>query len=174
MILALYIHAIINFIKIFTFHAKEETENLIAEHNKDRGKRVLQKTLAKELTILVHGEEKYNAAVDASNILFNGGIQDLINLDDTTFLEVFDGMDKSQVSRTELEAGIPVLDLLSEKTNVFPSKSEARKMIQGGGVKINKEKVETHELVVNTNHLVKNKYIILQKGKGKYNLCSVN
>jgi tyrosyl-tRNA synthetase len=164
----------LSWIKIFTFLSKEETESLIAEHGKDPGKRALQKTLAKELTTIVHSEEDYLAAVETSTVLFNGGLKELTQLDEATFLDVFDGVQQFSVSKSELEKGTGVLELLAEKTTVFPSKSEARKMIQGGGVSINKEKVESHELIVNSSHLINHKYIIIQKGKKNYYLCSVN
>jgi tyrosyl-tRNA synthetase len=163
-----------NFVKIFTFLSQKETEDLIAEHNKDKGKKVLQKVLAKELTVMVHNEEDYAAAVETSNILFNGTIVDLSNLDDGTFLDVFDGVPQFSILKTEIQNGLGVLDLLAEKTNIFPSKGEARKMIQGGGVSINKEKVSGQELIINTEALIKDKYIVVQKGKKNYYLCSVN
>jgi tyrosyl-tRNA synthetase len=163
-----------NWVKIFTFFSKEETETLIAEHDKDPGKRVLQKTLASELTRLVHSQADLDAAVEASAVLFNGGMPELLKLDETTFLEIFEGVPQYTLSRGDLDKGTGVIDLLAEKTNVFPSKSEARKMIQGGGVSINKQKVETPESVVDTSHLIRDKYIIIQKGKKNYFLCSVN
>lgn len=163
-----------NYIRIFTFLPKEEVERLCAEHEQDPGKRILQKTLAKELTTLVHSEADYTAALDASKILFSGGLSELKALDDTTFLDIFDGVQQFEISRSDLESGISVTDLLAEKTTVFPSKSEARKLIQGGGLSINKEKVESHELRITMDHLLKNKYLVIQKGKKNYYLCSVN
>ena len=163
-----------NYIKMFTFLTKEEVDSLTLEQDADPGKRVLQKRLAKELTCMVHSEELYNAALETSTILFNGGLKELSNLDETTFLDVFEGVPHYTILKTELEQGTGILEFLTEKTQVFPSKSEARKMIQGGGVSINKEKIESHELVVNENHLIKNKYLIIQKGKKNYYLCSVN
>lgn len=163
-----------NWIYIFTFFSKEETDALVAEHEKDPGKRLLQKTLAKELTTLVHSEQDYTTAVEASSILFNGTINDLTQLSDDLFLDIFDGVPQFKVLRSELESGTGVLELLAEKTNVFPSKSEARKMVQGGGVSINKEKIESHEQTIGITHLINNKYIIIQKGKKNYYLCSVD
>ena len=163
-----------NWIKIFTFFSKEETENMIADHKQDPGKRILQKSLAKELTTLVHSDEDLKNAIDASSVLFNGGLNELTGLDEQTFLDVFDGLPQFTVTKTELENGTGVLELLSEKTSVFPSKGEARKMILGGGVSINKTKVESHDLIVNTSHLINNKYIVIQKGKKNYYLCSIN
>lgn len=163
-----------NYIRIFTFLPKEEVERLCAEHEQDPGKRILQKTLAKELTTLVHSEADYTAALDASKILFSGGLSELKALDDATFLDIFDGVQQFEISRSDLETGISVTDLLAEKTTVFPSKSEARKLIQGGGLSINKEKIESHELRITLDHLLKNKYLVIQKGKKNYYLCSVN
>ena len=163
-----------NWIKIFTFLTKEEIDTLTAEHEKDPGKRILQKTLAKELTSLVHSEEDYNAAVEASSVLFNGELKDLSKLDEETFLEIFEGVPQFNINKSELEGTINVLDFLAEKTQVLPSKSEARKLIQGGGISINKSKVDTHELLLNTSFLINNKYILIQKGKKNYFLCTVN
>lgn len=163
-----------NWIKIFTFFSKEETEGIIAEHQKDPGKRILQKALARELTSLVHSVEDYNSAVEASGVLFNGGMRELSQLDEATFLDIFDGVQQFSVNRSDIEKGTGVLEFLAEKTTVFPSKGEARKMVQGGGVSINKEKVESLDLVINTHHLIKNKYLIIQKGKKNYYLCRFN
>jgi len=163
-----------NWIKIFTFLTKEEIDTLTAEHEKDPGKRILQKTLAKELTSLVHSEEDYNAAVEASSVLFNGELKDLSKLDEETFLEIFEGVPQFNINKSELEGTINVLDFLAEKTQILPSKSEARKLIQGGGISINKSKVDTHELLLNTSFLINNKYILIQKGKKNYFLCTVN
>jgi tyrosyl-tRNA synthetase len=162
------------YIKVFTFLPKEDIERLIAEHDTDPGKRTLQKTLAKEITCLVHSEADHDAAVETSKILFNGGLKELTDLDEGTFLELFDGVPQFPISKSELDNSINVLDMLAEKTTVFPSKSEARKMILGGGVSINKEKVESHELSLNASHLIHNKYLIIQKGKKNYYLCNVN
>lgn len=163
-----------NFIKTFTFLSKEETDSLISVHETDAGKRVLQKALAKELTIMVHSEADYHSAVETSKVLFDGTIIDLSNLDEETFLDVFEGVPQFQLAKSEIETGIAVLDLLAEKTQIFPSKGEARKMIQGGGVSINKEKVSGHEVLINASSLIKNKYIVVQKGKKNYFLCNVN
>lgn len=163
-----------NFIKIFTFLSKEEIENLIAEHKKDPGKRVLQKALARELTVMVHGEEDHKLAIETSKVLFDGSLNDLSRLDESTFLDVFDGVPQFEVSKDEIAGGVGVIDFLAEKTKVFPSKGEARKMIQGGGVSINKEKVSDIETKVNSTFLINNRYILIQKGKKNYYLCSVN
>jgi tyrosyl-tRNA synthetase len=161
-------------IKTFTFLSREEIESLTAEHEKDSGKRVLQKTLAKELTCLVHGTEDYDAALEASTILFNGGISELTRLDDATFLEIFDGVPRFSINGPDIEKGTGILDLLAEQTKVFPSKGEARKMIQGGGVSLNKEKIHSPDLLVNSSHLIKNRYLLIQKGRRNYYLCAID
>ncbi|MCE3229383.1 MAG: tyrosine--tRNA ligase [Bacteroidetes bacterium] len=163
-----------NYIKIFTFLSKEEIDLLIAEHDKDPGKNVLQKALAKEITTMVHSKEDYESALETSKILFDGTIVDLAKLDEETFLDIFNGVPQYSVSKQEIENGVGILDLLAEKTKIFPSKGEARKMIQGGGVSINKEKVSSHEALINASALIKNKYLLVQKGKRNYYLCSVN
>lgn len=163
-----------NFIKVFTFLSQEEIENLIVEHDKDPGKRILQKTLAKELTCLVHSEEDYLGAIETSSVLFNGSIEDLAKLGEETFLDVFDGVPQFSLTKSDVEDSINVLDLLAEKTNVLPSKSEARKMIQGGGISINKEKINSPDHVINATTLINTKYIIIQKGKKNYYLCCIN
>lgn len=163
-----------NYIKMFTFLSKDEVETLIADHDKDPGKRLLQKRLAQELTCLVHSQELYNAAVETSMLLFNGGLAELQKLDEATFLDVFDGVPQYKGLKPELEKGIAILDFLTVNMQVFPSKSEARKMIQGGGVSLNKQKVESVEMMITESHLINNRYIIVQKGKKNYYLWSVN
>lgn len=162
-----------DYIKFFTFLEKVTIENLIAEHDKNPGSRLLQKTLAKELTVLVHGEGEYELALKTSKILFEGDIQQLATLSEETFLDVFNGVPQFEIKQDELEKGLPVLDLLSINTNIFPSKGEARKMIQGGGMSINKTKIENHDLIVDNHYLINNKYLILQKGKKNYFLCNI-
>lgn len=163
------------YLKIFTFLSKEEIEALAAEHAKDPGMRPLQKKLAEEVTVMVHGREAYDAAVAASKILFsNSAVDELHALDERTLLDVFEGVPRFEVSRADLEAGIPVLDFLAEKTSVFPSKGEARKMIQGNGVSINKEKISDPTMTIGKEHLLGDKYILAQRGKKNYYLISVN
>ena len=162
------------YIKYFTFLDEDTVIQLIDEHGKNPGARVLQKTLAKELTLLVHGENEYNLAVETSKILFEGDIQQLAQLNEETFLDVFNGVPQHALNREDLEKGIPVLDLLTGSTGIFPSKGEARKMIVGGGISINKQKIEAHELLVNGAYLINNKYLIIQKGKKNYFLCHIS
>ena len=163
-----------NFIKIFTFLSKNTIEELIMDHDKDPGKRVLQKALSKEITTTVHGQANYLSAIETSSILFNGNISDLFNLNEDTFLDVFDGVPQFNLNRKELEKEINVLDFLVEKTSIMPSKSEAKKLILGGGISINKVKTESHEYNISSAHLINNKYILIQKGKRNYYLCIVN
>ena len=159
------------YIKIFTTLSKEEVAELVAEQAKDPGLRPLQKRLAKEVTIMVHSEEDYNMAVEASGILFGKSTKDsLLKLDERTFLDVFAGVPTYEISKAELTTGIGVLDLLTEKAPVFPSKGDLRRNIQGGGVSIDKEKVTDPNLVVNESFLVNGKYLLAQKGKKDYSL----
>ena len=162
------------YLKIFTFLSREEIEALAAEHAKDPGMRPLQKRLAEEVTVMVHGREAYDAAVAASKILFsNSAVEELHALDEQTLLDVFEGVPRFEISRKKLEEGIPVLDFLAVDTAVFPSKAEARKMIQGNGVSINKEKVTDPAMTVGTDLLLGGKYILAQRGKKSYYLISV-
>lgn len=163
-----------NYIRIFTLFTKEEIEKLETEHATAPHLRTLQKALAKDITIRVHSEDDYNAAVEASQILFNGTLDDLAKLSEELFLDIFDGVPQFEISKKEIETGVLAVDLLSEKTQVFPSKGEARKMIQGGGVLINKVKVEDVELKISASHLINNKYILIQKGKKNYFVIKVN
>ena len=162
------------YIRIFTLFSKEEVEKLEAEHATAPHLRTLQKALAKDITIRVHSEADYNSAIEATQILFNGTLEDLAKLSEDLFLDIFDGVPQFEISKKEIETGIPVIDLLAEKTQVFPSKGEARKMIQGGGVLVNKAKVEDIELKVSATHLINNKYILVQKGKKNYFVIKAN
>lgn len=162
-----------NFIKVFTFLPQSTINDLISEHDKDPGKRILQKTLTKEITCMVHSEADYNAAIETSTILFTGNIADLSNLSEETFLDVFDGVPQVNVKKNDLASSLNVIDFLAEKTQVLPSKSEARKLIQGGGISINKTKIESVDLIINSSFLINNKYILIQKGKKTYFLCVV-
>lgn len=156
------------YIRYFTLLSKEEIEALDAEHDKAPHLRVLQKALAKDITIRVHSEADYFSAVEASEILFKGTVEQLGNLDEQTFLDVFDGVPLFEINKEELSAGINFVDFLTATTTIFPSKGEARKMIQGGGVLLNKQKVESETLNVTKEHLINNKYLLVQKGKKNY------
>ncbi len=154
------------YLKIFTFLTEEEISRLAEEHAADPGARPMQKRLARELTVMVHSEKDYEAAVAASEILFsNKAAEALHTLDERTLLDVFEGVPVFTVSRAELDAGIPVLDLLAVKSQVFPSKGEARKMLQQGGVSINKEKMTDPAALIDAGALLGGKYIHVQKGK---------
>ncbi len=162
------------FIRIFSLKGREEIESLEAEHLKAPHLRLLQKELAKEITIRVHSENDYNAAVEASEILFGKGTaESLLNLSENDLLSVFEGVPQVKISKEEMNSGINVIEFFSDKTQIFPSRGEARKMLQGGGVLINKTKVEDPELNVNAEHLMKGKYLLAQKGKKNYYLVTV-
>lgn len=157
------------YIKIFTMLSKEEIDALIAEHQQAPHLRTLQKRLAKEVTIMVHSEEDYNAAVEASGILFgNATSEALKNLDEETLLSVFEGVPQFNVALSALDNGCKVIDLLTEHAAVFPSKGELRKLIQSGGVSINKEKVASTDEEIKSDKLLNNKYLLVQKGKKNY------
>ena len=159
------------YIKIFTSLSREEIEALIAEHAEAPHLRVLQKRLAKEVTIMVHSEEDYNAAVEASGILFGNATSEVLHkLDEATLLAVFEGVPQFEVSRDLLAGGVKAVDLLAEHTAVFASKGEMRKLVQGGGVSLNKEKLAAFDQVITTSDLVADKYLVVQRGKKNYYL----
>ena len=159
------------YIKIFTSLSKEEIDALTAEHEQAPHLRVLQKRLAKEVTIMVHSEADYNAAVEASGILFGNATSDALKkLDEETLLSVFEGVPQFEVSKAEIEAGIKAVDLLTEKAAVFPSKGEMRKLVQGGGVSLNKEKLGAFDQVITAADLLDEKYLLIQRGKKNYYL----
>ncbi|MBN1986511.1 MAG: tyrosine--tRNA ligase [Prolixibacteraceae bacterium] len=162
------------YIKVFTLLPKEEIDALIEQHREAPHARILQKKLAEEVTVMVHSKEDYEMAVEASQILFGKGTaEQLRKLNESTFLSVFEGVPQFAVSRTEIDAGVNVIDLLAEKTDVFPSKGELRRTIQGNGLSINKDKITDPELNINSNFLIGGKYILAQKGKKNYYLIIV-
>ena len=162
----------VKYIKIFTMLSKEEIESASAAHSEAPHQRILQKLLAKEITIMVHGQEEYEKAVSASDILFGNATSDSLKaLDERTFLQVFDGVPMFGLDADKLPLNI--IDLLSVETAVFPSKGECRKMIQGGGVSINKDKVADINAVVGQESLIDGKYILAQRGKKNYYLINV-
>lgn len=157
------------YIKIFTLLPKNEVEALVAQQIEAPHLRPLQKKLAELVTVMVHGQEAYNTAVEASQILFGQGTTDTLKkMDEATLLSVFEGVPTFNIAKTDLEAGVKVVDLLAETSQVFPSKGEARKTIQAGGVSINKCKVESHEAVADASMLLNGKYLLVQKGKKNY------
>ncbi|WP_300286797.1 tyrosine--tRNA ligase [uncultured Alistipes sp.] len=162
------------YIRIFTVLDRETIESLIASHRQAPHLRELQKTLAREVTCMVHSEEEYRKAVEASSILFGGATAEALRgIDERTFLQVFDGVPQFEVPRSVIEGGVGVLSLCTEHASVFPSKGEARKLIQGGGVSINKEKVASVEAEVSAADLLSDKYLLVQKGKKNYFLIVV-
>ncbi len=159
------------YLKIFTFLSQEEIAALAEEHAANPGARPMQKRLAKELTEMVHSEEAYNSAVAASEILFSPkAAEALHNVNEKTLLEVFEGVPMFDIALSDLEAGVPLIDLVAVKSQVFPSKGEARKMIQQGGVSVNKEKVTDPNATIGKDALLGGKYIHVQKGKKNHYL----
>jgi tyrosyl-tRNA synthetase len=157
-----------NWIKIFTLKSKEEIEAIIAEHDLAPHQRIVQKALAKDITIRTHDEESYETAIKTSDLLFgNGSIEFLDSLDHEEVLDVFEGIPQYKIAKASLEAGKNIVDLLAE-TSIFPSKGEARKMIQGGGVLLNKEKAQDAEQLIVLNDLINYRYLLFQKGKKNY------
>ena len=160
------------YIKIFTMLDRETIESAIEEHRQDPGRRFLQQLLAKEVTIMIHGETEYANALAASKMLFgNSTSEELRKLDEKTFLAVFNGVPTFDVPKSELPCNI--LDFLAVKTGVFPSKGEARKMTAGGGVSINKDKVTDINYEVSEKDIMDGKYILAQKGKKNYFIINV-
>lgn len=163
-----------NWIKIFTLKSQAEIDAIIAEHAAAPHTRAVQKALAKDITIRTHSEADYETAVKTSEFLFgNGSLSFLAELTHDAVLDVFDGIPHYELAKADLEAGINIVDLLAQHTQIFPSKSEARKMTQGGGVSINKEKVASADLVVDVSALINGKYIVAQRGKKNYYLIIV-
>ena len=159
------------YIKIFTSLPKEEIDALIEEHEQAPHMRALQKRLAKEVTVMVHSEEDYNAAVEASGILFgNATSEALKKLDEDTLLSVFEGVPQFEVAKADIEAGIKAVNLFAEKAAVFASKGEMRKLVQGGGVSLNKEKLAAFDQEITSADLLDGKYLLVQRGKKNYYL----
>lgn len=162
------------YIKVFTLMDKSSIDNLIEEHRREPHLRKLQKTLAREITVMVHSREDFQSAVDASDILFgNATAETLRKLDESTFLSVFEGVPQFQVPFDQFNNGITFSILAVEKAPVFASKGELRRMVQGGGVGINKEKVMDAELILNQSNLINGKYLLIQKGKKNYSIVRV-
>ncbi len=160
------------YIKIFTLLDKDTIEAAITGHRQDPGRRELQKLLAKEITVMIHGEDEYGKAVQASGMLFgNSTSEELRKLDERTFLAVFSGVPTFDIQKDELPCNI--LDFLAVKTGVLPSKGEARKMLQGGGISINKDKVSDIARTVDSADIIDGKYILVQKGKKNYFIINV-
>lgn len=159
------------YIKIFTALDKEEIDALVTAHAAAPHLRTLQKRLAEEVTVMVHSHEDYKAAVDASNILFGNATSDALKkLDEDTLLAVFDGVPQFRFEKILLEAGVKAIDLLTDVAAVFPSKGEMRKLVQSGGVSINKEKLANQDETIGLHNLLNDKYLLIQKGKKNYYL----
>ena len=161
------------YIKIFTSLDKPTVDALIEEHHQDPGRRTLQRRLAEEVTVMVHSQEDLDMAKEASNILFGKATKEnLLKLDEQTLLDVFSGVDKYTIDRSQL--GQPAVDLFNlDGMKIFPSKSEMRKLVKGGGVSLNKEKLAAFDQVVGTDDLIDGKYLLVQKGKKNYSLLIV-
>ena len=162
------------YIKIFTDLSREEIDALCEEQAAAPHLRPLQKRLAKEVTVMVHSIEDYDAAVEASTILFgNATSEALKRLDEPTLLAVFDGVPQFEISKTALAEGIKAVDLFTDHAAIFPSKGEMKKLVQAGGISVNKEKLAAYDEVLNLDSLLDEKYLLVQKGKKNYFFCIV-
>ena len=160
------------YIKIFTSLDKETIDALVEEHKQDPGRRILQKRLAEEVTVMVHSQEALDMAIEASNILFGKSTKEALEkLDEQTFLDVFDGVPHFDITSDVL--GQPAVEIFTQAAQVFPSKGEMRKMVQGGGVSLNKEKLSAFDRPVTSDDLIDGKYLLVQKGKKNYFLLTV-
>jgi len=161
------------YIKIFTLLGREEVEALIAEHSLDPSRRQLQRRLGEEVTVMVHGREEYEKALAATEILFGKATKEsLLKLDEKTLLAVFSGVPHFEVARAEA-VGAKAVDLFAEKTQCFASKGEMRKLVQGGGVSLNKEKLSAFDKTITEEDLLDGKYLLVQRGKKNYYLITV-
>ena len=162
------------YIRIFTDLTREEIEALEAEQAADPGQRPLQRRLAREITVMVHSQQDYDMAVEASQILFSNKAKETLHrIDEQTLLAVFEGVPQFEIDRALIEAGTPLNVLLTEHAAVFPSKGEMRKLTAGGGVSINKEKIADAAMPASTSMLLNDKYILAQRGKKNYYLLIV-
>jgi tyrosyl-tRNA synthetase len=163
------------YIKIFTVLNQTEIEDIISAHNKTPHERILQRRLAEEVTVMVHSHEDYNAAVEASQILFGKGTtESLKKMGESTFLSVFEGVPVFEVKMEILKNGVTIVDLCAEYSQVFASKGELRRLVQGGGLSLNKTKIDNPEMVVGPESLLNSKYLLVQKGKKNYYLIRVS
>ncbi|MGK2863061.1 MAG: tyrosine--tRNA ligase, partial [Chitinophagaceae bacterium] len=158
-------------IKIFTFLGKEEIESILQQHRKDAGQRLLQKRLAEEISILIHGKEELEKAVETTHKLFHdlSAPAETLSIED---LEAMEGVIKSEYAKDKIGMGIDVISLLTD-THIFQSKGEARKMVQGGGVSVNRKKVDDLKMTVDNSLLLHDKYVLVQKGKKNYYLIKM-
>jgi tyrosyl-tRNA synthetase len=163
------------YIKIFTVLGQKEIEEIITAHNTAPHERLLQRRLAEEVTVMVHSRADYEGAVEASQILFGKGTtESLKRMNEQTFLSVFEGVPVFDVSQEIIEKRVTLTDLCTEHSQVFASKGELRRLVQGGGFSINKEKADNAELIIGKEHLLNNKYILIQKGKKNYSLIRIS
>ncbi|MFC5282674.1 tyrosine--tRNA ligase [Pedobacter alpinus] len=164
----------VNYIKIFTFFNQEEVEALVVEHQVAPHLRLLQKALAKDLTQRVHGADALETALKTTDFLFGNGAIDFLNsMDEESVLQVFEGISQFTVSKDEFAMAYDVLTLLADKTSIFPSKGEAKKMITGGGVSFNREKLTSPDFTVDQLQMINNQFLVVQKGKKNYFLVIV-
>jgi tyrosyl-tRNA synthetase len=162
------------YIKIFTLLGRNEIDSLIEEHDKAPHERILQKRLAEEMTVMVHSHEEYESAVEASQILFGKGTtESLKRMNENTFLSVFEGVPVFDIRKEIIQSGVNVTDICTEHSQVFASKGELRRLVQGGGLSINKIKIENPDMVIGTESLLNNKYLLIQKGKKNYYLLRI-
>ncbi|HLU84372.1 MAG TPA: hypothetical protein VKZ45_02775, partial [Vicingaceae bacterium] len=164
-----------NYIKIFTLKPKEEIESLIKQHEEAPHLRVLQKALAEDITVRVHSQEDYDAAVNASEILFKTGeeaVEGLKKLPENLFNAVFEGVPQTEISKGQFNSGIPIIDLLASQTNFLASNGEARRALKENSISVNKSKVDENT-VVDASFLINNNYLLLQRGKKNYFVVKV-
>jgi len=162
------------FIKIFTVLSRGEIEDIVRAHRAEPHQRLLQKRLAEEVTVMAHSAEEYEAAVEASQILFGKGTtEQLQRMDENTFLSVFEGVPLFDIDMEVLSAGVNISDLCAVHTTIAESKGEIRRLIQGGGVSINRSRVDSPDMTVTADHLLNNRYLLIQKGKKSYYLVRV-
>jgi tyrosyl-tRNA synthetase len=163
------------YIKIFTVLDQKEIEEIISEHNKAPHERILQRRLAEEVTVMVHSRAEYEGSVEASQILFGKGTtESLKKMSENTFLSVFEGVPVFDVKMEILQQGVSIADLCTVHSHVFASKGELRRLVDGGGFSINKEKINNTEAIVFPDLLLNNKYLLVQKGKKNYYLIRVS
>jgi tyrosyl-tRNA synthetase len=163
-----------NWIKVFTLKTKEEIDSLIVQHDEAPHLRILQKTLAEDITVRVHGTQEYEQALKSSEILFGKSTkEDLAQLSDAQIEDIFDGVPTFTISKDKINGGINILDCLAVETSILPSKSEARKMVNGNAIAINLEKQSNEQFVLDNTTLLNNKYMIVKKGKKDYFLIIV-
>jgi tyrosyl-tRNA synthetase len=162
------------YIKIFTLLGHNEIDSLIMQHNKAPHERILQKRLAEEMTVMVHSRDEYESAVEASQILFGKGTtESLKRMNENTFLSVFDGVPVFDIRKEIIQSGVNVTYICTEHSRVFASKGELRRLVQGGGLSINKIKIDNPEMIIGADSLLNNKYLLVQKGKKNYYLLRI-